>query len=136
VSDSLVTRFRPAEAQGLSDSSAVDTARVYTKLDGPRPASNAHDTTAFHLDRWGAPVRIRNALGQTTELARGEPRFPALATRVRTHTGRVTRAVYDARGNLAAAIEASAATASPPSRSIRSIRRGTRCSPASSPRAR
>jgi RHS repeat-associated protein len=107
--DSLVTRFRPAETQALADSSAVGTGRVYTKLDGPR--SDVGDTTAFHLDRWGAPVRIRNALGHETRLARGDPQWPALVTRTSAPNGRVVRATYDARGNLAASVDSATSPA-------------------------
>lgn len=93
----LVTGFRPLESQGLT--TAADTGRAYTWLDGPR--TDLGDTATFRLDRFGAPRRITNALGRQTTVTRGDPRWPALVTEVRAANGYVTRATYDGRGNLA-----------------------------------
>ncbi|MGH7645053.1 MAG: RHS repeat-associated core domain-containing protein, partial [Gemmatimonadales bacterium] len=93
----LVTTVRSLETQGLT--SSVDTARAYSWVDGPR--TDVGDTAVFRLDRLGAPRRITNALGQWTLVTRGDPRWPALVTEVRATNGLITRATYDARGNLA-----------------------------------
>jgi len=98
-SEIFTTSFRPQESQGLADSSVVDPARLYTRIDGPR-LSPVGDTAAFHLDRWGAPVRVRDAHGNTTQVVRGDPRWPALGTRVEYPNGRVVTATYDSRGNI------------------------------------
>ncbi|MGH7676523.1 MAG: RHS repeat-associated core domain-containing protein [Gemmatimonadales bacterium] len=93
----LVTMVRSLESFGFT--TAVDTARAYTRVDGPR--TDVADTTAFWLDRFGAPRRIVNARGLQTLITRGDPRWPALPTELRAANGFVTRATYDARGNLA-----------------------------------
>ncbi len=92
----IVQRIRPLESFGLA--TAVDTAVATTRLDGPRV--DVVDTTAFWLDRFGEPRRIRNALGHETILTRGDARWPALVTRVRYPNGRVDGAAYDGRGNV------------------------------------
>jgi RHS repeat-associated protein len=75
---------------------------VYFRYDGPRPDSVGAVTKKFWLDRYGAPTRIVNALGQETRIARGDPRFPGLATETRGPAPKffTTWATYDARGNL------------------------------------
>jgi RHS repeat-associated protein len=107
ASDTIVTRFRPQETQGLADTSVVDPSRLYTKIDGPR-LSPVGDSAAFHLDRWGAPARVRDAHGNTTQSVRGDPRWPGLETRVEYPNGRVLTATYDARGNVSSSTDWSA----------------------------
>jgi len=99
----IVQRIRPVESFGLA--TAVDTAVATTRVDGPRV--DVADTTAFWLDRFGAPRRLRNALGHETILTRGDARWPALVTRVRYPNGRVDGAAYDGRGNLTEATDSS-----------------------------
>lgn len=91
----IIWGYFAQESRGHTQSAAA--AEVYTRLRGPQGSS---DTTAFFVDRWGAPRRIRNALGQVTELFREDARFPALVTRVTQPGGRTTSAAYNARGNL------------------------------------
>jgi RHS repeat-associated protein len=93
---SIVQRHRPLESLGLT--SAVDTALAYTLLDGPR--TEVGDSTRFWLDRFGAPRRIVNALGNETLIKREHATYPALATELRGLTGFVTRATYDSRANV------------------------------------
>ncbi|HZG43849.1 MAG TPA: hypothetical protein VEY93_12860, partial [Longimicrobium sp.] len=103
ATDSIVTRLRSMESLGLATSTgggAVDSARAYALLDGPR--TDVGDSTRLWLDRWGAPRRIVNALGHQTVLFREDPRFPALVTRTRAPNGLETSAAYDARGNVEA----------------------------------
>src|SRR5205814_9800663 len=92
----IVKRHRALEGQGIT--TAVDTALAYTLLDGAR--IDAGDSTRFWLDRYGAPRRIVNALGQETVIKRENATFPALATELRDPTGFTTRSTYDARGNI------------------------------------
>jgi RHS repeat-associated protein len=92
----IVQRFRPVESLGLA--AAIDTAAAYTRLDGPR--TDVSDTTVFWLDRFGAPRRIVDALGYETLVKREDSSFPALVTELRAPNGFVTRAKYDARGNV------------------------------------
>jgi RHS repeat-associated protein len=66
--------------------------------DGPR--TDVGDTTSIWVDRWGTPVTIRNALGQTTTLAHGDARFPALTTSVTAPNGFITTASYDGAGHI------------------------------------
>jgi RHS repeat-associated protein len=83
----------------------VDTARAYALLDGPR--TDTLDHARFWLDRFGAPRRIRNALGHETVLTRRNATYPALVTRVRYANGRVVSAEYDPRGNLLSSTDSS-----------------------------
>ena len=102
----IETRFDTVAAgRGLAEpgitSRAVAVADVMTFVNGPRPDTSALDHTRFWVDRFGAPTRIRNALGYETRLTRGDPRFPALVTELRGPNGFTTWATYDARGNVA-----------------------------------
>lgn len=96
------TRFQPWDEQGLATGAtaqlAVDTATVATRVLGPRVG--VADDATIQVDRWGAPIRVTNALNQTTTITRGDPARPALVTRVDFPDGRVGRMTYDARGNL------------------------------------
>lgn len=103
--DTVRHTFRTAGAVGAAGASAnLDT--VYFRYDGPRPAA-VGDTTLFWLDRFGAPARIVDAMGHETRIARGDPRFPGLATEVRGPAPKTftTWATYDDRGNLRASTE-------------------------------
>ncbi|HEX6746130.1 MAG TPA: RHS repeat-associated core domain-containing protein [Longimicrobium sp.] len=94
--DSIRLAFRPAESQGITG--PVAPSAVYTLLDGPR--TDVGDTVRYVLDRWGAPVRVVDALGFATQIRRGNAGLPALATSVVYANGREVTATYDARGNL------------------------------------
>lgn len=77
--------------------------QAYTQVDGPR--TDVSDLTRFYLGRWGAPVKIQDALGHVTELERMDARLPALVTRVAypvqpDGSRRVVVATYDPRGNV------------------------------------
>lgn len=98
----IITTYYAAETRGLSGSAAIDTALAYTLLDGPR--TDVNDTTQFWLDRFGAPRRIKNALGYETNIVRGDARWPGLATQVTDPTGFVKQATYDVHGNVATLI--------------------------------
>ena len=98
----IVTGLMALESRGVAGGgtpSSVDTATAYSRLDGPR--TDVTDQTFFWLDRFGAPVRIVDALGNTTAIKRGggTPDWPGLVTRVRYPNGQVMGAEYDSRGN-------------------------------------
>ncbi len=104
----IVTSTRPAETMGMlpiGAPTAVDTAVVYTLLNGPR--TDAGDTTAFWLDRYEEPRWIRNALGYQTLLTRGDSRWPVLVTKIVAPNGRIMGATYDGRGNVASETDSS-----------------------------
>jgi len=105
IGPNIVSTFRALESIGLT--TATDTAAAYTRLDGPR--TDVLDTTAFWLERFGAPRRIVNALGFETILTRGNATFPALVTKVRYPNGRVVTATYDGRGNIMSSTDSSVA---------------------------
>jgi YD repeat-containing protein len=112
----IVTRLTPLESRGLANSgtpSSVDTALAYARLDGPR--TDVGDTTLFWLDRFGAPVKIMDAPGNTTYLTRGggTPSWPGLVSRIQypratpTSAPQMLGATYDARGNLTSVTDSS-----------------------------
>jgi YD repeat-containing protein len=111
--DSIIMQVIPLATRGLADAAgggAVDTALAFSLIDGPR--TDVADHTRLWLDRWGAPRRIRNAEGRETVLTRGDPRFPALVTRMdgplrADGRRRTIAASYDARGNLVAQTDSS-----------------------------
>jgi RHS repeat-associated protein len=102
----LLTALESRGLPGGGTPSSLDTAVAYTKFDGPRP--DVGDTTRFWLDRFGEPRKIVDALGGTTVLARTDPKWVVLVTRVRYPTGQVIGAVYDSlRGNLLSSTDSS-----------------------------
>jgi RHS repeat-associated protein len=93
----LITTLRTPESQVLAPN-AKDPSLVYALLNGPR--TDVGDTTEFHLDGFGQVEEIKNALGNTTTLLRGDSRWSGLVTEVQYPNGRITRATYNARGNV------------------------------------
>jgi RHS repeat-associated protein len=115
LTDSITWSIRNADLAGLMgpDAHPVDTAKVFTLVDGPR-ALPVGDSTAFWLDSFGAPRKIVNALGDTTLIARGNTTFEALVTEVEPRAagnGYKTTATYDARGNMLTRTEVNPYTA-------------------------
>ena len=92
----ITQRYESLEGKGLVTS--VGPVQAYTRLDGPR--TDVSDHTYLWLDRWGAPVRIRDALGAETVIRRGDAAYPALVTEVVAPGGLRTTAAYDARGRV------------------------------------
>jgi hypothetical protein len=87
--------------ESLGIVAAVDTAQARALYDGPRNnVTDATDTTAFWLDRYGAPRKIQDALGHVTLLRRGDATYPALVTEMQEPNGLVSHAWYGVRGNL------------------------------------
>jgi RHS repeat-associated protein len=96
--DTVRHTFRTVGGIGAAGSTeSLDS--TYFRYDGPQ-LSPVLDITKFWLDRFGAPVRIVNALNQETRITRGDPRFPALVTETRGPKSFTTWAAYDARGNV------------------------------------
>ncbi len=94
----IVTRLRAHESAGFVGTAAADTAAATAAIDGPR--TDVGDSTLFWADRFGAPRRIRNALGYETTVSRENATYPALVTRSQGPTGRVMRAHYDTRAHI------------------------------------
>lgn len=97
--------FIPAEAAGMgkgaTQTTAAAVAAVSTLLNGPRPAAGGgDDTTRIWVDRFGAPTKVVNAIGDTATYTRGDARFPGLVTEMRAPNGQRSWAMYDARGNI------------------------------------
>jgi RHS repeat-associated protein len=72
---------------------------VHVVYDGP--ATAFCDCTWWRVDRWGAPLSSRNALGQTTVLRRGDARWPGLVTETVAPNGFTVTAAFDSLGYLA-----------------------------------
>jgi RHS repeat-associated protein len=104
----VVRIWRPLETFGLPAGGAIhapDTATAYARFDGPR--TDVADTSLFWLDRYGQPRRIRDALGDTTRLVRGDTAWPALVTRAVYANGRIVGATYDNHGNVTTVTDSS-----------------------------
>jgi RHS repeat-associated protein len=83
----------PTESRGRHGTAAVLLDSAYTLIDGPR--TDVMDHTRIWVNRWGAPTRIRDALGAETHVHREHPQFPALVTRTVSPNGYTHEAVYD-----------------------------------------
>jgi YD repeat-containing protein len=68
----------PAEVRGRHGTAAVPDS-AFTLIDGPR--TDVLDHTRIWVNRWGAPTRIRDALGNETQIFRDHAAFPGLVTR-------------------------------------------------------
>lgn len=97
--DNIIHKFTAAETLGETGPSVIDSLSLTTLYDGPRKGSAA-DTTRFWLDNFGAPSKIKNALGEITTLLRADQRFPALVTEVIHPNGFREQATYNTRGNI------------------------------------
>jgi len=102
AADTAVTTFCPAESRGFTSTSCsggpLHPDSAVTVLDGPRPDADAVDVTTFRLDRFGAPRVTRDALGNQTQLFRGNRAFPGLVTRLVYANGWVNDAFHDSTG--------------------------------------
>jgi len=104
--DSINTTYCAAEVRGLAACSPtlVQPESVYTIFHGPRPDSTA--VVHFWADRFGV-TQVRDPYLQITSITRGDPRWPALATRVQYPNQWVLAATYDARGHIATSTDSS-----------------------------
>lgn len=105
-----VTTFVPGERRGIKGTAAVALEQAYTKVDGPR--TDVGDSTLFWLDRFGAPWRVRNAVGDETLITR-DSIWPALAARVQYPSGQVLGATYDTHGNIVTEADSSVCSGPP-----------------------
>ncbi|MDB4947622.1 MAG: hypothetical protein JWM27_271, partial [Gemmatimonadetes bacterium] len=105
----VVVTYTAVEMRGFAGvAAAMDTSAVSAFFDGPRPAIDANDYATFWVDRFGAPRRIRDGLGNQTLIYHNDDRFAALPTMVDRPGGSsasgtygtrmVTYSYYDARG--------------------------------------
>ncbi|WP_420125620.1 RHS repeat-associated core domain-containing protein [Longimicrobium sp.] len=90
----IVRGFQAGESKGVA--SSVATSDVYTRLDGAR--TDVVDHTYLWITRFGAPSRIRDALGHETQIFRENGVFPALVTRTVAPNGFTQRVEFTGRG--------------------------------------
>ncbi len=100
----IVSTLLAGETRGLANQAttpwSLDTAKVYTHLDGPR--TDVADTTVMYQSRFGPPRRLIDALAQETKILHGPLcGFSCgwVPLRVQNPVGRVMLAEYDVRGN-------------------------------------
>ncbi|HLM66564.1 MAG TPA: hypothetical protein VK358_03510, partial [Longimicrobium sp.] len=87
----ITNGFTPGETRGRVV--PVRAAAATTVYNGPR--TDVPDTVAIWQNRWGAPTRVQDALGNVTVDIRGDPRFPALVTEQVAPNGLTSRVHYD-----------------------------------------
>jgi RHS repeat-associated protein len=98
----IVVNYLAVESRGLTNSgdlTVVDTGTAFTRIDGPRVDTNRVE---IWVNRFGAPRRVRNSLGQNVYLWNDDARLPALVTRVlhpSNPSGFLQLAAYDSAGN-------------------------------------
>lgn len=84
-----VTVIRAQESRSLIEK-PLSAAEAYTVVDGPR--TDIADSTLYWLNGYWQPKRIRDVVGAETQIAYESATWPAIATRVTTMGGVVTRA--------------------------------------------
>jgi len=94
----LVTKITASASQGVRGTSAVDTAVVATRIDGPR--TDVGDTTVIRVTPYDAPRRITDALGHVTRIDHSNKTFPALVTHEHRLDAAASIASYDGKGHL------------------------------------
>ena len=96
---SLITfDFDPAEAKGGPGRPSASLAQAYTRVDGPR--IDVADTTLFFPGVFGAPEKVRDALGNDVLIRRRHAIWPAVVTSTIHASGVIDSAIYNARGDL------------------------------------
>lgn len=86
------------ETHGVNGTASTSADSVRVVFDGPR--TELCDCAWWHVDRYGAPVDVRNALPQVTTVRRGDGRWPGRVTETVAPNGFTTTAVYDSLGYL------------------------------------
>jgi YD repeat-containing protein len=98
----ITTGLQALESRGFATGAGgtpVTPDKAYTLIDGPR--SDVADSTLIWLNGYGAPRRVRDAVGHATNLTYSGT-WPALVTEVADPAGVVTVATYNAStGRLA-----------------------------------
>ena len=89
----ISTTYVFAETRGLPAAVPVDSA--YTSITGPR--TDVTQVTEFWVNGFGAPVRIRDAVGRETAILY-DAMWPGLPASVRTPSGLRSAAWYNGRG--------------------------------------
>lgn len=108
ATETVLQQFRPAEGQGVAAGTAesgrsIPLDSVYTRLDGPR--TDVVDETKWWVNRFGAPLRVRDPMGAET-VVEYDATWPGLAMRKRGPTGLETRAVYSSMRGLVESVTA------------------------------
>ena len=96
VSQTITQTLRAVEGQGVGtgvSGQAFPLDSVYTRLDGPR--SDVADVNKWWVNRYGAPTRVRNAVGLETRMTY-DALWPALPATVTDAAGVTTMASYHA----------------------------------------
>jgi RHS repeat-associated protein len=101
----ITKAFSSGDVGLLSFASAPDSVGI--EFDGPTSGF-----TVFWLNRFGQPVRVRNALGYETNVTMGNATYPALETRAHLPNGQIVGAKYNSRGNLVMEADSSAPSTS------------------------
>lgn len=99
----LTTTIRTSASLGFRGTTAVDTAAVATRLDGPR--TDVGDTTVIRVTPFDAPRRMTDAFGHVTWLDHANHLFPALVTHEYRNDAVASFATYDTRAHLIAATD-------------------------------
>jgi RHS repeat-associated protein len=94
----LITKITSSVSQGFRGTTAVDTAVVATRIDGPR--TDVADTTVIRVTPFDAPRRITDALGHVTRIDHSNKTFPALVTHEHRLDAAASIASYDPKGHL------------------------------------
>lgn len=102
--DSSVTVLEPWDerstvTEASTNNVAVHPDSIFTRIRGPRVGVD--DDARFYVDRWGAPVKVVDPLGNATLYERLDTlAVPALVTRVTYPNLRIVSMTYDSLGNL------------------------------------
>jgi len=109
ATESANSSICPAELQGLVAGGCggipLSPGDVATSIDGPRPNGDVIDVTKIKTDRFGAPLVVTDAVGNTIRLYRGNRAFAGLVTRVVHKNGWVNEAFYTTNGLIGARVE-------------------------------
>jgi RHS repeat-associated protein len=104
---SVARTFRPAESVGIvaiGGTSAKSRDSAVTIFDGPR--RDVADRTEILIDQFGAPARVRDAMGAVTSITR-DAAWPSLVRLIQSPNGRKVSATYDAQGLMSATTDSS-----------------------------
>jgi RHS repeat-associated protein len=110
--------LKPLESVGFACGTSpcsADTTKAYALIDGAR--TDVGDSTRYYLDKYGAPLEIKDAFGRIAKITR-DTIWPALVSKAVYPNGRITRATYNGRGNLASLMEDSATVLGRDSQSV------------------
>ena len=104
VDSIVITRLSTTPGRNTAAVAAEDASTADYTLDGPR--TDVSDSAYMWTDSIGAVFKTQDAIGRQTLIEHGDPRFPALPTRVvNTVNGFEVRSSYDAQGRMIAKVQ-------------------------------